>query len=77
MAPMYAGTWTGTMALTEPQAGSSLTDVQTRATPRADGRYSIRGSKIFISGGDQDITENIVHLDARADRRRAARASKA
>src|SRR5688500_14735546 len=62
MQPMYAGTWTGTMALTEPQAGSSLTDVKTKATPRADGRYSIRGSKVFISGGDQDITENIVHL---------------
>ena len=62
MARMYSGVWTGTMALTEPQAGSSLTDVKTKATPRADGRYSIRGSKVFISGGDQDITENIVHL---------------
>jgi len=62
MARMYGGSWTGTMALTEPQAGSSLTDVKTRATPLEDGSYSIRGSKVFISGGDQDMTENIVHL---------------
>jgi alkylation response protein AidB-like acyl-CoA dehydrogenase len=62
MTRMYAGEWTGTMALTEPQAGSSLTDVVTRATPRPDGAYNIRGTKIFISGGDQDVTENIVHL---------------
>ena len=64
MAPMYRGQWTGTMALTEPQAGSSLSDITTTATPsRADdGHYLIRGSKIFISGGDQDLTENIVHM---------------
>ena len=62
MSRMYGGEWTGTMALTEPQAGSSLTDVQTRATPRADGSYDIRGTKIFISGGEQDISDNIVHL---------------
>ena len=62
MRPMYAGTWTGTMALTEPQAGSSLADVQTTATPTEHGHYLIRGSKIFISGGDHDLTENIVHL---------------
>ncbi len=62
MAPMYAGKWTGTMALTEPQAGSSLTDVKTAATPTDAGHYLVRGSKVFISGGDQDITENIVHL---------------
>jgi butyryl-CoA dehydrogenase len=61
MGRMYNGDWTGTMALTEPQAGSSLSDVNTRATPH-EGYYSIRGSKIFISGGDQDITENVVHL---------------
>jgi len=54
MTRLYAGEWTGTMALTEPQAGSSLADVATRATPRADGTYSVRGSKIFISGGDHD-----------------------
>lgn len=62
MAPLYAGRWTGTMALTEPQAGSSLSDVQTRATPHADGRHRIRGSKVFISGGDHDFAENIVHM---------------
>ncbi|AKT38591.1 acyl-CoA dehydrogenase [Chondromyces crocatus] len=61
MAPMYSGAWTGTMALTEPQAGSSLSDVQSRATPAGD-HYLIRGSKIFISGGDHDIADNIVHL---------------
>jgi butyryl-CoA dehydrogenase len=62
MSRMYAGEWTGTMALTEPQAGSSLADVATRATPRVDGTYAMRGSKIFISGGDHDFAENIVHL---------------
>ncbi len=62
MAPMYDGVWTGTMALTEPQAGSSLSDVQTTATPAEDGTYRIRGSKIFISGGDHDLTDNIVHM---------------
>lgn len=62
MRPMYAGTWAGTMALTEPQAGSSLADVVTRATPAVDGSYRISGAKIFISGGDQDVTENIVHM---------------
>jgi butyryl-CoA dehydrogenase len=61
MERMYNGEWTGTMALTEPQAGSSLSDVVTRATPKGD-YYAIQGSKIFISGGDQDITENVVHL---------------
>jgi butyryl-CoA dehydrogenase len=59
---MYAGEWTGTMALTEPQAGSSLSDVKTRATPTEGAHYLIRGSKIFISGGDQDMTDNIVHM---------------
>ncbi|HYO74757.1 MAG TPA: acyl-CoA dehydrogenase [Archangium sp.] len=62
MSRMYRGEWTGTMALTEPQAGSSLADVKTRATPAGDGTYRITGSKIFISGGDQDFTENVVHL---------------
>jgi alkylation response protein AidB-like acyl-CoA dehydrogenase len=62
MARMYIGEWTGTMALTEPQAGSSLTDVKTRATPTERDHYLIRGNKVFISGGDQDLTENIVHL---------------
>ena len=62
MARMYSGEWTGTMALTEPHAGSSLADVKTTATPRDDGSYRVRGSKIFISGGDHDLTDNIVHL---------------
>jgi butyryl-CoA dehydrogenase len=59
---MYAGEWSGTMALTEPQAGSSLGDVRTRARPTAAGHHLLDGAKIFISGGDQDLTENVVHL---------------
>ena len=62
MRPMYAGRWTGTMALTEPHAGSSLSDVTTTAHPIGGERYRIRGSKIFISGGEHDLTENIVHM---------------
>ncbi|MDB4968148.1 MAG: Acyl-CoA dehydrogenase family protein [Myxococcales bacterium] len=62
MSRMYAGEWTGTMALTEPHAGSSLADVTTRATPTADGHYLVSGSKIFISGGDHDLTDNVVHM---------------
>jgi len=62
MARMYRGEWTGTMALTEPQAGSSLADITTTAEPTPDGYYLVRGSKIFISGGDQDITDNVVHM---------------
>jgi alkylation response protein AidB-like acyl-CoA dehydrogenase len=62
MRPMYAGQFTGTMALTEPQAGSSLADVQTRAQPTAAGHYLMSGNKVFISGGDHDAAENIVHL---------------
>ncbi|OZI31553.1 acyl-CoA dehydrogenase [Bordetella genomosp. 10] len=56
------GRWLGTMALTEPEAGSSVPDLRTTATPLPDGRYAIKGQKIFISGGDHDISENIVHL---------------
>ena len=62
MVRMYDGEWTGTMALTEPQAGSSLSDISTRATKTSGEHYLISGSKIFISGGDQDFTENIVNL---------------
>lgn len=62
MRPMYDGAWTGTMALTEPHAGSSLAAITTRARPRPDGRYEIHGSKIFISGGDHDIRPNVVHM---------------
>ncbi len=60
--PMLEGRFYGTMALTEPQAGSSLADICTKATPDGEGAYHIQGSKIFISGGDQDLSENIVHL---------------
>lgn len=59
---MMAGEWGGTMALTEPQAGSSLSDIKTSATPQEDGSYKIKGHKIFISGGDHQHVDNIVHL---------------
>jgi butyryl-CoA dehydrogenase len=59
---MLSGEWGGTMCLTEPQAGSSLSDVVTKASPTDDGAYKISGQKIFISGGDNDFTENIIHL---------------
>ncbi|UJR85005.1 acyl-CoA dehydrogenase [Sandaracinus amylolyticus] len=62
MAPLYEGRWTGTMTLTEPQAGSSLADVQTRATRTDQGHFLLRGAKVFISGGDHDVTDNVVHL---------------
>jgi alkylation response protein AidB-like acyl-CoA dehydrogenase len=59
---MLSGKWMGTMALTEPQAGSSLSDITTSASPLRDGSYSIKGQKIFISGGDHQFAENFVHL---------------
>ncbi len=59
---MIAGEWGGTMNLTEPQCGTDLGLVRTRAEPRADGSYSISGTKIFISSGEHDLTENIIHL---------------
>lgn len=59
---MMEGKWSGTMALTEPQAGSSLSDITTTAYPTGEGYYKIKGQKIFISGGDQNFSENIVHL---------------
>ncbi len=59
---MLSGIWGGTMCLTEPQAGSSLSDIITKATPTHEDYYHISGQKIFISGGDNDFTENIVHL---------------
>lgn len=62
LAPMVQGKWFGTMCLSEPQAGSSLSDIRTRAEPVGDGLYRISGSKMWISGGDQEISENIVHL---------------
>ncbi len=59
---MMSGDWQGTMCLTEPQAGSSLSDVTTSATPNEDGSFNIKGQKIYISGGDYETTENIIHL---------------
>jgi alkylation response protein AidB-like acyl-CoA dehydrogenase len=56
------GSWTGTMCLTEAGSGSDLSGLRTRAVPAGDGSYRISGSKIFISGGDHDLSENIVHL---------------
>lgn len=60
--PMIEGRFFGTMGLTEPHAGSSLADLRTRAEPADDGSYRIRGNKIFISGGDHPLSENIVHM---------------
>ena len=60
--PMYAGRWAGSMCLTEAHAGTDLGLIRTRAEPQADGSYRISGSKIFITGGEQDLTENIIHL---------------
>jgi alkylation response protein AidB-like acyl-CoA dehydrogenase len=59
---MYGGKWSGTMCLTEPHAGSDVGSAKTTASKNADGTYSIRGTKIFISGGDNDFAENVVHL---------------
>ena len=59
---MVSGEWTGTMNLTEPHCGTDLGLIRTRATPAGDGSYRITGSKIFISSGEHDLTENIVHL---------------
>jgi alkylation response protein AidB-like acyl-CoA dehydrogenase len=59
---MYSGVWAGTMCLTEPHAGSDVGSASSQAVKRPDGKYDIRGVKIFISGGDQDMTENIIHM---------------
>lgn len=59
---MFAGRFSGTMALTEPGQGSALGDLRTRAVPAPDGSYRVFGQKMFISGGDHEMTENIVHL---------------
>lgn len=56
------GTWTGTMCLTEPQCGTDLGQVKTKAVPNGDGTYNITGTKIFISAGEHDLTENIIHI---------------
>ncbi len=60
--PLVEGRFFGTMALSEPQAGSSLGDITTTAKPLGDGRYALRGTKMWISGGEHDMAENIVHL---------------
>ncbi len=60
--PLVEGRWTGTMCLTEPQAGSDLGLLKTRAEPQEDGSYRIAGTKIFITAGEHDLTDNIVHL---------------
>jgi alkylation response protein AidB-like acyl-CoA dehydrogenase len=60
--PMIEGRWTGTMNLTEPHCGTDLGLIRTRAVPRPDGSFSITGTKIFISAGEHDLSENIVHL---------------
>ncbi|PAV48565.1 acyl-CoA dehydrogenase [Pseudomonas sp. HAR-UPW-AIA-41] len=59
---MYAGVWAGSMCLTEPHAGTDLGIIRTKAEPQADGSYKITGTKIFITGGEHDLTENIIHL---------------
>lgn len=59
---MYAGTWTGTMCLTEPHAGTDLGMIKTRAVPCDDGSFKLTGTKIFITGGEHDLAENIIHL---------------
>ena len=60
--PLISGKWTGTMNLTEPQAGSDLAAVRTRAVPQGDGSYKVFGTKIYITYGEHDMAENIVHL---------------
>jgi len=62
MVPMIEGRFFGTMCLSEPQAGSSLGDIRTRATPQDDGSYRIVGNKMWISAGEHDLSENIVHM---------------
>ncbi len=59
---MYAGVWSGSMCLTEPHAGTDLGIIRTKAEPQADGSYKVSGTKIFITGGEHDLTENIIHL---------------
>ena len=62
MLPMIEGRFYGTMCLSEPQAGSSLSDLRTKATPHEDGTYRVVGNKMWISGGEHDLSENIIHL---------------
>ena len=62
MPKMVSGEWTGTMCLTEPHCGTDLRLMKTRAAEHPDGTYRITGTKIFISGGDHDLTDNIIHM---------------
>jgi len=62
LVPLTEGRWGGTMCLTEPQCGTDLGQVKTRAEPQADGSYKLTGTKIFISSGEHNLTENIVHI---------------
>ncbi|MGB1221434.1 MAG: acyl-CoA dehydrogenase family protein, partial [Alcanivoracaceae bacterium] len=62
LTPLTEGTWGGTMCLTEPHCGTDLGQMKTKAEPQEDGSYKITGTKIFISSGDHDLTENIVHI---------------
>ena len=62
LAPLLEGRFLGTMALSEPDAGSSLADVRVKAEPLGDGRFNITGTKMWISGGDHELSENIVHM---------------
>ena len=59
---MYSGVWAGSMCLTEPHAGTDLGIIRTKAEPQDDGSYKVTGTKIFITGGEHDLTENIIHL---------------
>jgi alkylation response protein AidB-like acyl-CoA dehydrogenase len=59
---LVSGAWSGTMCLTEPQCGTDLAQVKTKAVPQPDGSYLVTGTKIFISAGDHDLTENIIHI---------------
>ncbi|MGN5765205.1 acyl-CoA dehydrogenase C-terminal domain-containing protein [Acinetobacter calcoaceticus] len=62
LTPLISGIWTGTMCLTESHAGSDLGQIRTKAVPNNDGSYAITGEKIFISAGDHDLSENIIHI---------------
>jgi alkylation response protein AidB-like acyl-CoA dehydrogenase len=62
MPPLVSGEWTGTMCLTEPQCGTDLGQVKTKAEPQPDGTYKITGTKIFISAGEHDLAANIIHI---------------
>ncbi|OZG71507.1 acyl-CoA dehydrogenase [Hahella sp. CCB-MM4] len=59
---MYAGVWAGSMCLTEPHSGTDLGIIRTKAEPQADGSYAVTGTKIFITGGEHDLSDNIIHL---------------